>query len=290
MSFFRAYRIIVGSIEIDARGGVGPNSLHIAFQVDRDHTRVPNNAEMMCWNLSQGSRDALAKLATVPVLIEAGYADDVGTIFLGDLRSARSRREGPDIITRISAGDGETKVRTARVSRTFARGTPIGDVIGQLGSALGVKPGNLSNFRTAALANGARTLTRALTISGSVFDELDRVCRSCGLEWSVQSGELQLKARDVPATGTSSGPLLNAGSGLIGEVETEVATEAKDGIAKGQTIVTGQCLMRADLVPGRSFRVESRAFTGNLVCRATTHEGDSHSSDSWVVNFVGVPY
>lgn len=292
-AFFRAYRIVVGNIEIDARDGVGANSMHIAFSVERDHKRTPNNAELVLWNLSQGSRDALSKLATVPVLIEAGYADDVGVIFLGDLRSARSKREGPDIITRVSAGDGESKIRTARINKTFKAGTPIGDVLGSLGKALGVKPGNVERFRAAALANGGRTLTRALTVSGSVFDELDRLCRSCALDWSVQNSELQLRDATAPATGFAEGPLLRSDSGLIGDVETEVATETKDGVAKGQTIVSGSCLMRADLTPGRSFRVEaagSDGFTGNLLCRSTVHQGDSHSSDSWTVQFTGVPY
>lgn len=292
-AFFRAYRVVVGNIEIDARTGVGSTSLRVAFSVERDHKRQPNNAELAIWNLSSGSRQALAKLPTVPVQIEAGYADGVGTIFLGDLRAARSRREGPDIITRVSAGDGEAKIRTARISRTFKAGTPIGDVLGQLGSALGVKPGNVAAFRAATLRNGGRTLTRSLTISGSVFDELERVTSSCGLDWSVQNGELQIRDRTRPATGTAEGPLLRPDTGLVGEVETEVATETRDGITKGQTIVSGTCLMRADLIPGRSFRVEERrdgGFVGNLLCRTTTHRGDSHATDGWTVAWTAVPY
>lgn len=288
MNFIRAYRIVVGDVDINALDGVGPNTLRIAFQVERDHTRHPSNAEVAVWGMSPAHREALAKLTTVPVRIEAGYADDAGVIFQGDLRSARTKREGPDLVTRVSAGDGESKIRTARISRTFARGTPVGDVIGQLGKALGVSPGNLEQFRGARLANGGRTLTRALTLTGSVFDELERVCRSAGLDWSVQSGALQLRTVGAPV-GSELGPLLRRDTGLIGDPETERAQETKDGILKGQTIVTGQCLMRADLVPGRSFRVEHANHTGNLVCRASVAEGDSHG-DSWFTNFTGVPY
>jgi hypothetical protein len=289
-SFFRAYRVTVGTVQIDALGGVGTTGMRIAFNVERDHKRAPNNAELAIWNLSEGSREALARLDVVPVQIEAGYADDVGVVFLGDLRSARSRRDGPDIITRVSAGDGESKIRTARVNRTFARGTPVGDVIGQLGKALGVSPGNLSQFQGARLANGSSTLTRALTISGAVSDELERLCRSCGLDWSVQNGVLQLRDTSVGPVGSETGPLLRVDTGLLGEVETERASETKDGLVKGQTIVSGRCLMRADLVPGKSARIESEAFTGNVVVRATTHAGDSHSSDPWHVEFTAVPY
>ncbi len=298
-AFFRAYRIVVGTVEIDALGGVGSGGMRVAFSVERDHKRTANNAEVALWNLSKGNREALAKLDVVPVQIEAGYADDVGVVFLGDLRSARSKQDGPDIVTRVSAGDGESKLRTARINRTFARGTPVGDVIGQLGRALGVNPGNLTQFANARLANGSATLQRALTISGAVSDELEKLTRSCGLDWSIQNDTLQIRDATVGPVDPLRGPLLRADTGLLGEVETERAHETskqtksflKDvGVAtKGQTIVSGRCLMRADLVPGRSFRVESEAFTGNLVCRATTHKGDSHEGD-WAVEWSGVPY
>lgn len=291
MNFIRAYRIVVGGIEIDAREGVGANALRIAFNVERDHKRAANNAEIAVYNLTRGNREALAKLDVVPVRIEAGYADDVGLIFQGDLRSARSRREGPDYITRVSAGDGESKIRTARISRTFARGTPVGDVIGQIARSLGVSEGNLSQFRGAQLANGSRTLTRALTVSGAASDELERLCRSCGLDWSVQSGVLQIRETGRPV-GTEQGPLLRADSGLIGDTETERATKTEGGVVKGRQVVSGVCLMRSDLVPGRSFRVESSVggYTGNLVCTKTVHEGDSHSDQPWYVSFSGTPY
>lgn len=289
--FIRAYRLIVGTVDIDATGGVGPGNLRIAFSVERDHKRAPNNAEVAIWNLNRSNQQALSKLTVVPVQLEAGYADGTGVIFKGDLRTARTRREDTDWITRVSAGDGESKIRVAKLAKTFKAGTPVGDVIGALGTALGVSPGNLNQFRGAKLRDGSSTLKRPLTIAGAASDELERLCRSCGLDWSVQSGALQIREVGAPV-GTDRGPLLRADSGLIGDVESERATETANGAVKGQVVVSGTCLMRADLVPGRSFRVESadpRGFTGNLVCIRTSHEGDSHA-EAWTVAWSGVPY
>lgn len=295
VSFTRAYRIVVGDTEVDARAGVGPGSLRIAFCVQRDHKRVPNNAELEVWNFSTATRERLAKLPSVPVRIDAGYVgSDVGTIFLGDLRSARTRREGPDLITRVSAGDGQKAIRTARLSKTFPAGTKLGSVITELGKALGVKPGNLNSFAGARLADGSDALKRSLTIHGAVYDELERLCRSCGLEWSVQDSELQLKAVGEPVGTGTSGPLLRADSGLVGAPEVEQVqevTKADPDLRKGQTVVTGACLLRSDLRPGLPFRVESDAFTGNLVCRTTVHSGNSHGTGpDWVVQWTGTPY
>lgn len=288
-AFQRAYRLTIGSIEIDARAGVGLNSLRVAFAVERDVKRVPNNAEIAVWNLSPSSREALAKLSNVPVRLEAGYVDEVGVIFQGDLRSARSRREGTDIVTRVSGGDGEVKIRTARINRTFAAGTPIGTVLRELGKALGVGEGNLRQFLGAKLGNGSRTLSRSLTLRGSVFDELECVTRSCGLGWSIQDSALQLREAGQPV-GDRRGPLLRPDTGLIGEVEVETVAKEEPGFAAGSVKVCGVCLLRPDLIPGVPFRVESEAFTSNLVCTATVADGDSHSTDSWRIEWAGRPY
>lgn len=288
-TFQRAYRLTIGSVEIDALAGVGLNSLHIAFAVERDIKRVPNNAEVAVWNLSPSSRQALAKLANVPVRLEAGYLDDVGVIFQGDLRSCRTKHEPPNFITRVSGGDGEVKIRTARINRTFAAGTPIGTVLRDLGKALGVGEGNLQQFAGARLANGSNRLSRSLTLRGSVFDELEHITRSCGLQWSIQDSALQIRDAGLPV-GDRQGPLLRPDSGLIGEVELETVAKEEPGFAAGSVRVCGACQLRHDLIPGAPFRVESAAFTGNLVCTATAHNGDSHSTDSWRIDWAGRPY
>jgi hypothetical protein len=245
--------------------------------------------ELECVNLASGTRDALAKLHNVPVHLEAGYVGELGTVFLGDLRSARTRKEGTEFITRVSSGDGESKVRTASISRTFPAGTPVGTVIAAMGKALGVKSGNVSAFAGAALSNGSTKLTRSLTVHGAVYDELERFTSSCGLGWSIQDGAIQIRERGQPVRGTQ-GALLNTASGLVGNVEVEIASETKDGAIKGQPIVHGSCLMRADVTPGNPLRVISAQFTGNLVCVSTVHRGDTHASPEWVVSWSGRPY
>ncbi len=289
-AFQRAYRLTVGSIQMDALAGAdGLNAFRIAFSIERDIKRHPNNAEIQVYNLTPSNRAALAKLASVRVRLEAGYVDDVGILFDGELRSARTTKEATEFITRVTGGDGDSKCRSARINKTFSKGTPIGTVLNELGKALGVGPGNLKDFTGATLANGSKTLNRSLTLSGAVFDELEHVTRSCGLQWSIQDSALQIREAGLPV-GDRQGPLLRLDSGLIGTVEVETVAKAEPGFAAGSTKVTGVCLLRGDLIPGVPFRVESEGFTGNLVCTATVHRGDSHSVDSWGIEWTGRPY
>ena len=288
-AFQRAYKLSIGTVEIDALAGVGLSSLRILFAIQRDAKRNPNGAEIAVYNLTPSSQAALAKLSNVPVRLEAGYVGDTGVIFQGDLRSARTKREGTEFVTRVSGGDGEVSVRTARINRTFAAGTPIGAVIGDLGKALGVGRGNLDQFLGATLANGSQRLSRALTVRGSVFDEMECITRSCGLSWSIQDSALQLRQDGAPV-GDRQGPLLRPDTGLIGEVQVETVATAEPGFPAGGVKVCGLCLLRADLIPGVPFRVESKAYTGNLVAMATAADGDSHSTDSWRIDWTGRPY
>ncbi len=296
--FGRAFRLIVGNgetaTEIDARNGT-LDGLRIAFAINRDEKRTPNNAEIRIWGLSRAVREALGAAKAVSVSLEAGYIGDVGQIFLGDLRSARTHREGPDLITTISGGDGETLIRTARISQTFPAGTSVGTVLKGLAKALGVSPGNVN----AAASQLAGKLGKARALNGLVYDELESFCRTQGLRWSVQDSALQVRAEGSPVL-PSVGPLLRNDSGLIGEPEVEKnatlsrlkagAKEAKAG-AKGAigTVVSGSCLLRPDLLPGTAFRVESSTFQGDLLCVETNHHGDTHAAD-WTCDFVGKPY
>ncbi len=283
--FGRAYRLVVGATEIDASQGVGSTGLRIAFAIARDERRTPNSAEVRIWNLSRASREALASAEQVTVSLEAGYVGSIGQLFLGDLRTVRTHREGPDLITTVSGGDGEAALRTARIAKTYPAGTPVADVLRGLATALGVQRGNVEFAATRAL--GTARLGRARTLHGLVYDELEDFCRAQGLRWSVQDSALQVRSGDDPVRGTQA-PLLRADSGLIGQPEVQAKGKAQTGRA-GQKVVSFSALLRADVIPGVPVALASEAFTGNLVITETTHQGDSHQGD-WVVNAVGRPF
>lgn len=63
----------------------------------------PPTAKVSIYNLSAKSRGALQDVESLPALVEAGYGSDLGQLCLGDLRNARSRKQGPDWITTLVA-------------------------------------------------------------------------------------------------------------------------------------------------------------------------------------------
>lgn len=288
--FDRAFRVVLGTTEVDALAGAN-SGLRLRFAIQRDEKRTPNSAEISLYGLSPERAAELASKSEVSVSLEAGYVGAVGQLFLGDLRTVRNTRDGASRVCTISGGDGEALLRTARINRTFRAGTPVGDVLRGLASALGVERGNVAS---AAAGLQTQRLPRAETLCGLVYDELEEFCRTYGLRWSVQDSALQVRTGNEPVRGTQ-GPLLRADTGLIGEVEVEAQGKAKKSRRvidshEGQVLVRGSCALNPDLIPGVPFRVEAEAFTGNLVCLETVHRGDSHSVSEWSVDWVGRPY
>lgn len=276
--FGRAYRLTVGTTRIDASAGAG-TGLRIGFCIERDEKRTPNNAEIRVYNLNRDHREAIAKTETVSVLLEAGYVDDLGVIFQGDLRTARTHHEPPGrtYITTVTGGDGEAAIRTARINRTFKAGTTVAEVLRGLGAAMGVGAGNVQ----AAAAALSGTLPRARTFSGLCADELEGFCRTQGLRWSIQDMALQVRTEGQPIV-PGTGYLLRRDSGLIGQPEVTIEK------GKGK-VVSFTALLRPDIIPGSAVRLESEAFEGNLVCTQTVHRGDSEGNE-WFVDGVGRPY
>lgn len=313
--FRRSFRLTVGDKQFGSEDELRP--LSFSFGVQRDKTFTPNNANVLIYNLSEDTRYELEQLSggfgqgsaavrakklsvTTPkkpkkpkpgvaqapqdggvtVRIEAGYGTHIGQIFFGVLRKVSSWRQGETWMTQISGGDGERSIATAKISRTFPKGTPLTSVVRELVKTLGVGDGGLSNTLTAlevgGFLAGGRTLPRAITMHGDSATNLEQLMRSVGMSWSLQDGAFYA-APSGTATVPGQGPLLTPETGLLDSPQI-------DKFGK----VTGKCLLNADLLPGRVFRIESTRVTGNFICEKTAHRGDSSGND-WMVEFVGAP-
>lgn len=277
--FRRAFRVTVGSKQFGSVDSERPISF--AFSVDRDTTAVPNSAQVTLWNLNSDTRAELEALASsspggVPVRVEAGYGDRIGQIFFGGLRRVASWHEGTEWVTELSGGDGEKQIVSARINRSFARGTPVTAVLRALVSQLGVDPGGLDAITARGFTGGGSTLPEDTSFRGDAAQALESFCRSLGLRWSVQDGAFFAAPNGEPFD-PGQGPLFSAETGLI-----ETPTVDKDGK------VNGIALLNSDLLPGRVFRVESSRVTGNFVCTACHSYGESNGA-SWYTEWEGAP-
>ena len=302
--FGRAYRISLGSVEIDNLSGTG---LRVQFEVRRDKRGLgaPNTATVSVYGLSEDTRQQLhdqaagewvsaaptlaQKLVSIPQIfapgikcrIEAGWGDTVDQIYSGVLREVWSEKQGPEWITTATAADGEKECKMAKISKTWAMGTPLSQVFLELVNALGIEVGNLLTAPALMGPLALPALPGAMTLKGYAAEEFDWLMKSCDLEWSIQDGALQVMQRGSAADFflPAMSPVLAPDSGLIGGVRVDT-----------KEVATGKALLIGGLIPGRAFRIDSDGCTGNFRCLETKHVGDSHApGESWIVEFAGDP-
>lgn len=267
--FLRSYVLNVAGIEI--------SNLDITFTIKRSlKPKVPNTAEINVYNLSREQISAVVShTGDVPVNLSAGYQGENSLIFAGSLRLATMERQGPDLILKVSSGDGEKKARKARVAKTFPPRTTILTVVKACAAAMGVGLGNVETAITKAeFPKGGATFPCGTVLAGDAAEELRLLLRSIGMEYSIQNGSLQVLTRGqaLGAITTNSGKtagglalLLNETTGVLG-----TPSVGSDGVARANVT------MLPDLFPGRllkfdmpdvvtgNFRASTLEFKGNL--------------------------
>lgn len=267
MKFYgRRYKLTVGTLEVSA--------LDIKFQVTKSTKPQPNTCEVQIWNLSAEHRAQLATPKALPMRLEAGYKEGMAIIYLGEVRSLVSMVEGSDIITKFSTGDSEKEMQNARLNVPIGAGAGPDQVMQLLVQGLGVSPGNVQQAVAKLRARGsAEVYGKRGVISNHVAQELTDLCRSAGLEWSVQDGKMQILDLNKPLDGQAF--VLSADTGLVGSPTVDM---------KG--IVEATCFLMPLLNPGRMVMFDAVNLKGGYKVIHVEYTGDSKGND-WYAKITG---
>lgn len=258
----------------------------VAFSVEKTTLPEPNTASVQVWNLNPDQRASLEELRPkkddkrgIPVLIEAGYkADGPAQIFLGDLRTVYSVKDGPDWVTTLESGDGEKATQTARIGTSIGPKTPVDTALRAMVKALGVKPGNVEKtIQKLKLGKTGKLFNQGVVLSGSVAQQLTTFARSADLEWSIQDGALQFVDRGKVLAGKAY--KITPKTGLIGSPTVD-----------NKGVLSCDMLMLSDLRPGSKIVVESSRVKGNYRVEKLNWRGDTHSQSDWIVSIEAKRY
>lgn len=264
--FRRAWRVQVGSLDV--------SNLAIRFKAKRTLAQRAGTLDLEIRNLSPEHRREIqtARRFRTFVEVQAGYVGGMSLIFRGDLRKAVPAREGTDWIVKVTAGDGEHALRSARVSRSFAPGTTVQAVVQHIAEAMGVGIGNAATALRGASLGTAGLLGDALpegtVLHGSAAAELTRLCESARKTWSIQEGNLQIL--DLGGAISRTAILLSPDTGMVGTPEIV-----------NRRVITVKALLQPGLVPGQQVVVQSDALLSTAPWRITEadYSGDTHGVD-----------
>ncbi len=236
-----------GLTAIERGSGLNVSNLDCVFKVKKNLKPEANTCDLKIFNLSETSRHMLETPKKLVLRLEAGYVGQVGQLYLGEVRSATSAREGPSIVTHIETGDSEKELQTAHISLSIGPKVPITVALTAIAREFKVGIGNVGVAAAKLAARGVAPFGPGSAIFGSAVDAMNDICRSADLEWSIQDGVLQLLDRGKALEGLAV--LLSASTGLIGSPTID---------HKG--IVTAKALLQPDLRPGHKVAFDSLSF------------------------------
>lgn len=245
----------------------------IEFDVTKTLKPDPNQCQVRIYNLTDDQRKLLTDSKTPSVRLAAGYAGDGLTqLFYGKAFHVVHEFKDADIITTIGTSDGGDECSKARINQSFGPNTKIDTVLRAIVKSLGLKEGNTAKIALALRNSRAADIyLHGTVVSGSCAGELTHLCRSAGLEWSVQDGALQFvelnKAVDNFAV------RLTPTTGLIGSPSVN-----------NKGVVSGQCLIIQGMAPGRQIEIDSRFVKGRYIVGKIHWHGDTES-DEWLCDF-----
>ena len=260
--------MIVDEIELVIDPDNAGGALDVAFDIFRTTKPEPNTAEIRVWNLSPEHRFILEEQGNVPVQVEAGYSDQTSLLFLGVARTVYTVRDGTDLITILQTGDGEQEYQQARVNVSIAPGATNKQAVDAVVKALGLGEGNLSSV-AASIAAGQPLFPQGAVLTGSASQVLHRVMQSLGLEFSIQSGALQILKVGEPLSGTATE--LTPNTGLVNSPSID-----------NEGVLTAQSLIIPDIFPGRPLSVESEFLSGNFRVESCRYSGDTAGSEWYI--------
>jgi hypothetical protein len=257
--FDRVVELKVGDTDI--------NGLDIAFEIEKDLNPEPNPCHIEIYNLSKKNRDLLSSYDRVPLALRAGYKDNVGLIFNGDMLSCRHEHEGTSWKTTLASGDGACAIQSSRINKSFAKGTPIKAVIKEIAKQLGLPFGNSLN----QIESIKDVLPRGFSCSGNAMTELSNQLEPIGFSASIQSNVLEINSKNAD---TQEVTHLSPKSGLISTPHLQAG-----GMWECKTV------LMPNIYPGSIVSIASSTANGHIQVQSVHFIGSNFAGD-WAATLV----
>lgn len=217
------------------------SNLKIKFTVKRSDTQTPNTAEIFIYNMEQQTMERIKKEFS-RVILQAGYEENFGVIFEGNIKQAFDGRENQtDTFLFIIAGDGDLSYNYAVVNTTLAAGSgqaeQVNAAVKSMTETGGTTAGNIGDLPSEKLPRGK-------TLFGMARDFLKQSAETSNKTWSIQNGKVQM----VPVTSYLPGEavVLTSKTGLV-----EKPLQTSEG-------VTAKCLLNPKIKIGGRIQLDNK--------------------------------
>lgn len=168
MKFNRQYKLLIELPDEEMIEIKPPFTLNLA--ISRDNKPSANKATLSIYNLGEETRRKIFQdrydKTYRRVQLEAGYGEDIGIVFAGNMREAYSFRTGNDYITYIDCLDGGVDYRENFSAFNVNKGEPKSGTVDRLIQ-------NLEHTEKATVSQDPQTSTRGKVVVGNTVQKLN---------------------------------------------------------------------------------------------------------------------
>jgi hypothetical protein len=249
------------------------DDLRFAFEVaSEDNAKTPT-CKLTVTNLAPSTRAALAK--GDPVILSAGYAGDMGTLFVGQIMEVAHDEGDLDVTTKITAVDSLDAWLGKSVNKTYKGPITAKEIIDDLLEIFGIE---ISLLNLAA----NKSYPRGRVCVGKLKAVLtDLVVGDCKSRLLLRTSQIIILP---PEQGVTTGYMLTPQTGLL---KTQKQQETQTPNTKGnvskksrqqQTEADGrgtrECLLNYRLGIGDHVAIQDQSGTKTVKLRKVGHKGD----------------
>lgn len=267
MAFFlRSATIQVGPLRYDMDDG-----FYFEFEVPFYDSDQLVTATCTINNLSATSRAGIQKNQVV--ILNAGYEDDMGVLFVGQVAAVSHKQNGVDWQTKITATAALDQWLKTQVNKTYMAGATAEDMVRDLLNIFGLEVGIFQLVENVVYPRGR-------ICSGKLKDVLTEiVVNECKSRLLIRNNQVII---NNPADGVTKGYLLTPDSGLLMSSDdsdtTATATQQTAGasaeVKKAEEKTwKRQCLLNYRLAPGDLIQIQSKDLNGKYIIVSGKHKG-----------------
>lgn len=249
----------------------GMDDLYFEFEVPFEDSDTLQTAKFKAHNLAESTRKGIKRGDVI--ILNAGYEGDVGAIFVGQVSACSHKHQSTEWITEISATAAMEQWLSAKVTKTYAKGSTAQEIVPDLLNIFGLEIGELS------LAVN-KVYDRGLVCNGKVKDILKNiVVNDCKSRFLIRTGSVII---NDPAKGLANGIVLTPESGLLfsgNEIEETVVAVGNDSQKSASTksqegnFKTRECLLNYHIGPAELVTIKSRSLSGKFIVAKGKHQG-----------------
>ena len=255
------------------------DTLNFSFEIPFSDSEELSQATLEIRNLSSSTRKAIRKGDTV--IVNAGYENDVGAIFVGQAGEPSHKRDRVDWTTKILATAALEEWLSSEVNKTYNKNIKSSAVLGDLLNLFGLEVGQMQLVQDV-------TYPRGKVCKGKIKDILTEIATSdCKSRFLIKNGQLVI---NDPNNGDNRGYVLSAATGLLKVDDEAVTTQAttpqttkdtEDQKSDKENVVKLEALLNYHIGPGDVVTVKSQKRNGRFLVKKGVYKGSR--TGKWVI-------